>query len=335
VIHRAAAVFEFLARDPVRRARLGQTPQAVIHREGAASLRYFAPSEARHRPILISMPLINTWTIWDLLPERSTVGALVEAGIPVYLLDWGKPGPEAACRPLSHFVDDVLGRAFDRARRHAAAQQGAEELDAIGYCVGGTFLAVHLARHPGQARQVALVATPIDFAASGRLAAWADREHFPVDTVVDGFGNFPGELMRTSFQALRPQGQTHKLLALWERCGDPHFERLFAAMERWAGDAVDFPGEAYREYIRRCYFDNALIEGGWVMDGRAVDLSAATIPALAIAARRDHIAPVAATRGLERAWGGPVTTTTLPGGHVGVSLSPALTEALVAWSARL
>jgi polyhydroxyalkanoate synthase len=334
VLQRVRALADVLANDPVGHARIGQTSHAIIHRDGPANLRYFAPVEARHTPVLISMPLINTWPIWDLLPHVSVVRALCDAGIPVYLLDWGKPGPEAADRPLSVYVDGVLGRAFDRARRHAAVQHGATGLDAIGYCVGGTFLAAHLARHPAQARRVAFVATPIDFHASGRLALWANAADFPVDTLVDAVGNYPGELMRTSFQFLRPMGQARKWFSLYERASDPAFVGLWGAMERWANDAVDFPGEAYREYIQRCYFDNALIAGGWMMSGSPVDLKNATIPALAIAASDDHIAPEASVTGLARVWGGPVETRTLRGGHVGISVSKSLWDELIAWSAR-
>jgi polyhydroxyalkanoate synthase len=329
---RTAATAQFLATDPVRSARVGQTPHAVIHRQGKAALRYFAPQgEARTAPVLVSMPLINTWTVWDLLPDRSVVRALTAAGTPVYLLDWGRPGPEDADRPLATYVDGLLSRAFDRAGRHAAARHGAEQLDAIGYCVGGTFLAAHLALHPDHARRMALVCAPIDFHASGRLAAWADPATFPLDTIVDSYGNFPADLMRQSFAWLKPMGQTRKWFGLWERIDDERFTELWAALEQWNGDNVAFPGEAYREYVRRCYFDNALMTGGWVLGGQAVDLGAARLPALALAASDDHICPPAAAHGLAAAWGGPVRTEVIKGGHVGVCVSSRLPRALTAW----
>lgn len=331
IVERNLKTAAFLATQPVRRARTGQSPHAILHRQGALALRYFAPrGEARRRAVLISMPLINTWTIWDLLPERSVIRRLTEAGTPVYLVDWGRPGPEDARRPLAHFVDRALGRAFDRAKRHAQREHGSGALDAIGYCVGGTFLAVHLALHPEQARRMALVCAPIDFHASGRLARWASPE-FPVDDLVDGYGNFPAELMRQSFAWLRPSGQTRKWVSLWRRVEDEDFTRLWASMEQWNGDGVAFPGEAYREYVRRCYMNNALMSGGWSLGGQPVDLSRAELPALALAASRDHICPPAAAHGLEQAWGGEVECRTLRGGHVGISVSRRLPEALLDW----
>lgn len=326
----------FLGQRPVERVKTGQTPHQVIHRQNKAVVRYFPPRgpSAGKAPVFISMPLINTWTVFDLLPGKSVVGALVDAGVPVYLLDWGRPGPEDRDVTLADLVDGLLPRAIDRSMRHARQQHGADALDALGYCVGGTFLAISLARQPGPVRRLALLAAPIDFHASGRLSAWADPDTFPLDDIVDGFGNFPRELMRQSFKALRPSGEAAKWKGLWDRFDSESFRELWAAMEQWNGDNVDFPGETYREYVRRCYFDNALIAGGWTTAGRPVDLGAARMPALALAADGDHICPPAAAHGLAAAWGGPVETRTLKGGHVGVCIGSALPKALLSWVAE-
>jgi polyhydroxyalkanoate synthase len=332
MLQRAASFVEFLASDPVGKAKTGQTPHAVIHRDRQARLRYFAPvGEAKTAPLFISMPLINTWTVFDLLPGRSVVEKLVGAGVPVYLLDWGSAGPEDASMTLHRVIDVTLRRAMDRARRHARLRHGAEELDALGYCVGGTFLSVALSRHPGYARRMALLAAPIDFHKSDRLATWADPESFPLDAIVDNLGNFPGALMKTSFAWLRPSGQTDKWRGLWDRFEQPGFTELWSALESWSDAPTEFPGEAYREYVRSCYFDNALMVGGWYLNGEEVDLSRGTIPALVLAASRDHIAPPAACFGLEHAWGGPVEKRTVVGGHVGVCVGRSLPDALVAW----
>lgn len=308
MLHRALSTSAWLATDPIRRARPGRTPHEAIHRQGPARLRFFRGGGAR--ALFVSMPLINRWTIWDLMPGHSVVEALTAGGVDVYLLDWGAPGPEDADRPLEHYVDAVLGRALDRARRHAG-----RVLDVAGYCVGGTFLAWHLARRAPAVRSAAFVATPIDFHASGRLALWANPEHFPVDAV---HGNFPAERMRASFAWLNPMGQLKKWRSLLDR---PEQRELWAHLEAWSGDGVDFPGAAYRAYVRACYFDNRVRD----------ELHGVRIPALSVAASRDHIVPPAAAHDLAEVWGGPVTTTTLRGGHVGVCIGPALPAALLEW----
>ena len=326
MLERTLGTARFLATDPVRAVRSGRTPHAVIHREHAASVRYF-PSQGDGAPVFVSMPLINTWSIFDLLPDRSVVAKLVAAGHPVYVLDWGRPGPEDSTRSLASYVDTLLGRALDRVCRHA----GVTQVAAVGYCVGGTFLAAHLGLRPERVSRVCFLATPIDFHRSGRLSVWADPATFPLDAIVDGLGNFPKELMRTSFQLLKPSGTTAKWVALWERIDQDGFPELWAALEAWNADGVDFPGAAYREYVRGCYFDNALYAGGWTLDGATVDLRQATMPALVLACADDHIVPAPAAYALADVWGGPVTTETLKGGHVGVCVGSGLPHRLVGW----
>lgn len=327
MIAQSLAAARWLATDPVAKARVGRSPHVVLHRNGKACLRHFAPAEARHRPVFVVMPLINTWTIFDLLPGKSVVEHLVDAGVPVYLLDWGRPGPEDADVPLARYVDGTLGHLLDRARRHAGGS-----LDAVGYCVGGTFLAVHLARHPqAPVERLALVNTPIDFHRSGRLAVWARPETFPLDDIVDHLGNFPAALMRDSFRWLKPQSQSGKWWGLVERFDQPGFPEVWAALERWNEDNVDFPGEAYREYVRGCYFNNALVRGGWRLGGRPVDLARGRQPALVLASSEDHIVPPPAACALDGLWGGPVRSRTLRGGHVGVCIGKALPNALLEW----
>ena len=335
-VRRTAALGRFLAERPVASARTGQTPHAVIHRQNKASLRYFPPmpDTAARAPVFVSKPLINPWTIRELLPDRSVLSALTAAGAPVYLLDWGRPTAEDAEVTLPDLVDGLLGRALDRALRHAATQHGAEALDVAGYCVGGTFLAMHLARHPGVARRAAFVATPIDFHEAGRIADMVKPETFPLDRLVDAFGNYPGFFIKGGFVNIRPTGELSKWRSLWERVEDPRFRALWAAMESWASDQVDFPGEAYRAYVRGCYFENRLMTGGWRLGGAPVDLGGAKIPALVLAADGDHIVPPASAFALADVWGGEVETSLVKGGHVGMCVGSSLPTALARWVAQ-
>lgn len=331
MLERAVEYTKFLASDPVAKARIGQTPNKVIHQDHKASLRLFQPAEAKYMPLFVCMPLINTWTIFDLLPGRSVVEALTKAGVPVYLLDWGRPGPEDAETNLEQLIDGTLRRCLDRARRDAKTRYNASQIDALGYCVGGTYLTVALARYPEMARRLALLATPIDFHASGRLAQWARPESFPLDEIVDGHGNFPADMMKESFAWLRPMGQISKWKGLWDRVDSSDFRTLWAAMEAWNQDNTDFAGEAYREYVRKCYFDNALLKGGWKLAGEEVKLANGKAPAFVMAASDDHIVPPVAAFALGQGWGAPVKTRTLKGGHVGVCVGKELPAAILEW----
>mgnify|MGYP000344900234 CR=1 FL=1 len=143
MLQKAIRVGTFLANDPRTTVKIGQTPHTVIHRENKSSVRYFAPAaDAEPRtPIFISMPLINSWAIFDLLPGRSVVEALTRAGAPVYLLDWGRPTAEDQPVRAVEFIDRILHRAIDRSHRHARRTHDAEMLDMVGYFSAGTSLA--------------------------------------------------------------------------------------------------------------------------------------------------------------------------------------------------
>lgn len=325
---RLKEIGEWWLTRPVDTVKTGASPHRVVFRQNKAAVRYFPPAaqaaRARH-PVFVSMPLINTWTIFDLLPERSIIRALTQAGVPVYLLDWGRPGPEDRDQSLGDLIDGILVRCLQRATRHARAQGHLAEnslLDALGYCVGGTFLAICLSRHPRLARRLALLAAPIDHARSGRLTLWASPETYPLDDLVDGLGNYPPELLKSSFALLKPAGQVAKWKGLWDAWETPGFPELWSALEQWNDDNIAFPGAAYREYVRQCYMNNALIQGGWLLDGQPVDLSQGTVPALVIAATKDHIVPPTAVFGIKRVWGGPVQTRSIRAGHVGVCVRP-------------
>ncbi len=302
-------------------------PFRVIHRQGPTSLRWYQPADVREAPLFISMPLINRASIWDLLPGHSVLARLLDRGFPIALLDWGSPGPEQAHRPLATFVDEFLGRALDRTRREARKTLGSESIDAVGYCVGGTFLAMHLSRHDGVVRRLVAVASPFDFSKGGRLARWAGPQ-FPVDQMAGEWGNFPAERMRQSFQWLRPEGVVKTWTSLLERGSDPKFAAVWTALKQWNAEAVDFPGAAWADYVRACYQENQLMGGSYLLGGTPCDLGKATIPALALAASDDHIAPPDAVFGLAKRWGGPVTTRTLRGGHISISLGDALPAAI-------
>ncbi len=335
---RTAEFVRTLAGEPAKNAKTGQTPFEIVFRQNKASVHYYPPQgEVVRAPVFVVMPLINNWRIWDLLPGRSVVEALIAAGAPVYLLDWGRPGPEDAEVTVSDLIDGLLRRSMDRARRHAARQPWAARLpagppmDAVGYCVGGTFLAIFLSRHPEMARRAAFVATPIDFHKAGKLGTWVRAENLPLDQLVDNLGNYPGHLIKGGFTTLKPTGELSKFVSLWERGEDEKFKELWAAMEQWNNDSIDFPGEAYREYVRACYFENRLLAGGWSLAGRPVTLKRATMPALAIAATKDHIVPPDSAFALAQVWGGPVETTLVDGGHVGMCVARGLPAALVRW----
>lgn len=314
---RAAAVWL----DGPGAERSGNTPHRIVFRQGGAALRRFTPAEPRHRPVLVCLPMPWSWTLWDLSPGRSLVARLLEAGVPLYLLDWGQAGPEDDVRPLEHYVDDVLGRMLDRAERDAGGP-----LDAIGYSFGGTLLAIHLARHPHRVERVVFVATPADAHAS----PWLRR----LSGLLVPSGHRPDRILQWAHDMVSPLRPLASLRTLWQRTGDPGLLEEWAVLRAWRDAPAQLPAEATAAFIQHALNHNALITGGWVLGDRPVALHEGRAEALILAARDDTLAPPEACLPLQELWGGPTQATLIDGGHVSVVLGDQLPEQIVRWAQR-
>ena len=308
----AAAVRAFRAGAPV-----GQTPHDVVHRENKLRLLRFSRPDAapaRGLPLLLVPSLINKWYVLDLLPEQSFVGFLLERGHDVFVIDWGRPGPEDQDLGLDHFVDRYIGRCVRKAARLA----GTDRVHLLGYCLGGTLTALHAARFPERIASMVTLAAPIAFDDDGLLTRWMNVERFDIDALADAFGNVPWPIMQASFHMLKPMLNVSKLRALLERGTNEAWLRVFTAIETWGNDNVSFAGGAYRSYIRDLYQGDRLMKGGMMVSGREVRLSDIECPLMVVSFSGDHIVPERSARVLATEAGSAIKRdVVLPGGHVG------------------
>ncbi len=333
-IARGMAVHAVTPRPPV-----GQTPHVVVHAQDKLVVRYYAPIPQapaavvtdRH-PLVLVPSLINKAYILDLEPGRSLCAALAERGHPVYLVDWGTPGPEDADEGVAYVVDELLPRAVDRAVRHCAAQQGRSGdrvLGAIvlGYCMGGIVAAISIARlaaagpHTPIAGFIALN-TPVAFAHAGRFRDLVAPEHLDVDRdlprLLDADGLVPVNVMKPAFNLLDPVGSVTKYRAVDAAADAPEKLARVLARERWLEENVPMPGRFAREFIAATYQKDQLLTGEWVIDGRPVDLRAIRCPTLVVTCSGDFICPPEAALPLASIVTGTAETHTLKCGHIGV-----------------
>jgi polyhydroxyalkanoate synthase len=283
----------------------------------ARLLHYHAEGARRATPILIVASLINRYYVLDLLPGLSAIDLLRRRGFDVYVLDWKPPG---AAGPDLGFADYLDGAIADGAEI-AASAHGARGVLLLGYCMGGTLAAMFAARHPSQARAVALLGTPIDFHRSGVLAAWTDRRLFDADLVADVHGNMPAWLMQSGFKLLKPLDAALKMMRLHQEEDDEALLHL-VALESWLEDNLAFPGGVYREYIRALYQDNALARGSMRIAGEPLHLRDLVAPLLDVVALRDHICEPASSRALmDLAGSTDKRCLEFDTGHIGLSAS--------------
>jgi len=267
-------------------------------------------------PLLLVPSLINRAYIMDLMKNSSLAAHLREAGIPVYLLDWGLPGPQHDHLDLGFYIDDLM----TMARRAVSQDRGGDEVELLGYCMGGTMSLLHCALHPGAVPRLTLLAAPIDFHNDGVLSLWARAEVFDVDRLVATLHHMDPVMLQTSFLMLKPLSTFQKFKALYENSLDPKMTDSHIHLERWLSDNVAVPGAAYREYVKLCYHDNALIEGTATLKGHKIDLRQVTTPILNIMARKDHIVPLPSAQIVSTLVGGPVQEVVIDAGHIGIAM---------------
>ena len=298
---------------------LAPTPYEVIYTKEKLRLLKYRPEQPRFgTPILFVYSLINRYYILDFLPGRSLIAFLLEQGFSVYCIDWGRTGPEDRDLSWDYYLDRYIAHCVRRTLQDA----GTRELTFYGYCMGGTMALAYAALAPDGLRSFVAQAVPVDFHDKGLLSRWTRPEFFNVDAMVDAHGNIPVALMEGAFRWMDPVWSMQKWGTFFEKIGDEEFATLFLSMEKWAGDNVPFPGEAYRQYIKDCYQSNRFMKGRMMVRGRRVDLSRIRCPLLNIMAAKDHIVPPESSEVLAELVGSQdKTTLRFDCGHIGLVAS--------------
>ena len=268
--------------------QLAQTPYTVVAQWGRVRLlRYDAVEPVHQAPVLMIPSIINKYYVLDLRPGQSYIEYLTSNGIPVYLIDWGKPGPQDRFATMEDHVLRWLGAAI----RRACKDCGVESIHLLGYCVGGTFAVAHAALRPERVAGLIALTAPVNFHDEGTLSVWANDPNFDVEKLADAFGLVPSELLQDSFAMLNPLSGMQKAKGFWDKLWDDAFVEKFLALETWLNDNVDFPGATYVRHIQDLYRDNALIKGEFELDGEKVRLENITCPVLTAFSTKDHIVP--------------------------------------------
>ncbi len=315
---------------------LEPTPSREVARWGRIRLLAYAPvGEPVRAPLLLVPSIINRHYVLDLRPGASLVEHLTGQGIPVYLIDWGRPNPQDRFMTMA---DHVL-RHLHHAVRKTCRDAGVDRVHLLGYCIGGTLATMYAALRPERVAGLVALTAPIGFRDDGILACWANRGDVPADHFRRAWGNVSGEFLQGSFLLLQPGAQAGKLRSLAENLWDDGFVERYMALEAWVTDNVDVPGDTYRSLIRDLYEGDKLLSGEMELDGERVDLSRIEAPVLVATSAKDHIVPDPSASVLaERVGSRDVTHLDFPGGHIGVvvgsaarrGLWPALTEWLKA-----
>jgi len=319
-VERGAIAGEQIER--IENVEVGQTPSEVVYEENKLELlHYESMTDEQHgTPILIVYALINKPFILDLQPDRSVVRRLLEAGHDVYMIDWNEPS-----RLDQHLtLDDYINRYIDNCVDVVSERSGADEINILGYCMGGTMTAIYTAFHPEKVRTLGLMAAGLCFAGEGGvLELWGDDEYYDPQDVVDVYGNVPADMLDVGFALMDPVANyVSKYVRLYDNLDNDDFVENFARMERWLDEGIDLAGETYIQFLEDIYQDNKLYNNEMYVGGEHVDVSEIDVPLLQVVGEYDHLIPPETSKPFnDVVESDEVETIEYPTGHIGLSVS--------------
>ena len=283
---------------------LATTPGKVVLRNELMELIQYAPATASvgEVPLLIVPPCINKFYILDLTENNSFVRHAVSCGNTVFVVSWRNPGQEQAHLGWDDYLRLGVVDTLDAVRSICRTAQ----VNALGFCVGGTILAAALAALAAKgerpAASLTLLTTLLDFSDVGQLGLFVDSASvaYRESTLGQG-GILAGNELAATFAFLRPRELLWNYVSNGYLKGEapPAFDLLY-----WNADSTNLPGPMYTWYLRNMYLENRLRSGALLSLGEPVNLAALKLPAFVYASREDHIVP----------WQTAFTSTTLLGG---------------------
>ena len=301
------------------------TPGKVVGRSDIAEIIQYTPTTETvlKRPLLICPPWINKFYILDLNPEKSFIRWAVEQGHTVFVISWVNPDERHGGKTWEAYTREGIQFGLDMIEKTT----GEREVNAIGYCVGGSLLAAALAllaqEGDDRIRSATFFATQVDFTYAGDLKVFVDEEQIAaLEQAMNEHGYLEGTKMATAFNMLR-SGELiwPYVVNNYMRGKDPlPFDLLY-----WNADSTRMAAANHSFYLRNCYLENNLSQGRMELAGHTLSLSDITIPIYNLATKDDHIAPAKSVFVGCRYFGGPVEYVLTGSGHIaGVVNPPAL-----------
>ncbi len=269
------------------------TEGAVVFENELFQLLEYKPLTAKvyEKPFLLVPPCINKFYILDLQPENSFVRYAVSQGHRTFVVSWRNP--DASLQQASW--DDYIEKAIIKAIGTVQDITGAKQINALGFCVGGTMLttalAVLAARGEKPVSAVTLLTTLVDFTDTGILDVFIDEAMVRYREMEMGSGGMlKGQDLASTFSFLRPNDLVWNYVVGNYLKGEtpPPFDLLY-----WNSDSTNLPGPFYAWYLRNTYLENNLTKPGKAtVCGEKIDLGKLDLPFYLYGSREDHIVPI-------------------------------------------
>ncbi|WP_296599737.1 class I poly(R)-hydroxyalkanoic acid synthase [Phenylobacterium sp.] len=300
-------------------------PGKVVFRNEIIELLQFSPStdEVFEIPLVIFPPWINKFYILDLRPENSMIRWLAAQGVTVFVASWVNPDSALATKTFEDYMREGIYEGVGAALKQA----GVDQVNTVGYCIGGTLLSATLAHMAATGNtsigSATFFAAQQDFSEAGDLLLFTNEDWLAdLEAKMDqGGGVLSGQSMADTFNALRGNDLIWSFFVNNYLLGkEPKpFDLLF-----WNSDQTRMPKTLHTFYLRRFYGQNAMAKGELTLGGVQIDLGKVKVPVYVQSSKEDHIAPARSVYKGARLFGGPTTFTMAGSGHIaGVINAPA------------
>ncbi|MEM9305638.1 MAG: class I poly(R)-hydroxyalkanoic acid synthase, partial [Pseudomonadota bacterium] len=302
-------------------------PGKVVFENRMLQLLQYTPSteKVHETPLVIFPPWINKFYILDLQPENSFIKWAVDQGYTVFVASWVNPDESYADVGFEDYMNDGIYAALEAIE----AATGQREVNAIGYCIGGTLLAATLARMAAlkddRIRTATFFTAQVDFSEAGDLRMFIDeRQLDQLDERMEGSGYLDGRDMATAFNMLRANDLIWSFVVNNYLMGQKPraFDLLY-----WNSDATRMPEAMHSYYLREMYLHNKLVEpGGITLGDVPIDLRRIELPIYIQSSETDHIAPYHSVYKATRLYSGPVRFMMAGSGHIAGVVNPPSAE---------
>jgi polyhydroxyalkanoate synthase len=299
------------------------SPGRVVYQNDLMQLIQYAPSTETvlKRPLLIVPPWINKFYILDLRPKNSFVRWATSQGHTVFMISWVNPDEKLHDKSFADYMHEGILAALGAIE----AATGEKNVNAIGYCLGGTLLGATLAwmaaHNDTRIKSATFFVTMLDFGETGELNVFIDEEQLrALEDKMARRGYLEGTEMATTFNMLRANDLIWSFVVNNYLLGqDPFpFDLLY-----WNSDSTRMPATMHSFYLRNMYQENKLsTPGGITLDGTPIDLGTIKTPAYFLSTREDHIAPWKTTYAGTRLLGGKNRFVLAASGHIAGVVNP-------------
>jgi polyhydroxyalkanoate synthase len=299
-------------------------PGKVVFQNDLMQLIQYEPTTEKvfEVPLLIIPAWINKYYILDLQEDNSFVRWLVAQGHTVFVISWVNPDERHANKQFEDYMLEGPLAALTAIEKFT----GSKKVNAMGYCLGGTLLAItlsylHAKKQGGRIASATYLTTMLDFSEAGEISVFIDEEQLAsLEERMNSQGYLDGSDMATTFNMLRANDLIWSFVVNNYLLGkDPFpFDLLY-----WNSDSTRLPAAMHSYYLRNMYQQNRLIvPNALSMGGTGIDLGKVKTPTYLLSTREDHIAPWKSTYAATQLFSGEKRFVLAASGHVAGVINP-------------